>query len=246
MTRKERKTAIENMAEDFMNLGNKGKTMVVLMQTAYNEGKTAGKREECAKWERKPAQGGGDGFSNKKIGEYIKQKGFNLSEISRKTGITYMSLYNSFLNEKRERDLKVDEFLLLCKFLELDSMTFCPDEQKEKGQMGFKDISFYVTIVIVIGNAIEILYKLTKIKGEEPLHKIYREILLQKLMLWFVLIPILLGKINIFLWRQSVQSLKTYHQYVQETWFAYGSFLTFDVDIGRWLYQKYNHVWLCR
>jgi hypothetical protein len=44
-----------------------------------------------------------------------------------------MSLYNSFLNEKRERDLKVDEFLLLCKFLELDSMTFCPDEQKEKG-----------------------------------------------------------------------------------------------------------------
>ncbi len=67
--------------------------------------------------------------------------------------------------------------------------------------MGFKDISFYVTIVIVIGNAIEILYKLTKIKGEEPLHKIYREILLQKLMLWFVFIPILLGKINIFLWR---------------------------------------------
>ena len=55
MTRKERKTAIENMAEDFMNLGNKGKTMVVLMQTAYNEGKTAGKREERAKWERKPA-----------------------------------------------------------------------------------------------------------------------------------------------------------------------------------------------
>lgn len=55
MTRKERKKAIENMAEDFMNLGNKGKTMVVLMQTAYNEGKTAGKREERAKWERKPA-----------------------------------------------------------------------------------------------------------------------------------------------------------------------------------------------
>lgn len=54
MTRKERKTAIENMAEDFMNLGNKGKTMVVLMQTAYNEGKTAGKREERAKWECKP------------------------------------------------------------------------------------------------------------------------------------------------------------------------------------------------
>lgn len=71
--------------------------------------------------------------ATKKLGEYIKQKGFNLSEISRKTGITYMSLYNSFLNEKRERDLKVDEFLLLCKFLELDSMAFCPDEQKEKG-----------------------------------------------------------------------------------------------------------------
>lgn len=55
MTRKEKKTAIENMAEDFMNLGNKGKTMVMLMQTAYNEGKAAGKQEERAKWERKPA-----------------------------------------------------------------------------------------------------------------------------------------------------------------------------------------------
>lgn len=36
------------------------------------------------------------------LGEYIKKKGFNLSEISRKTKIPYMSLYDSLSNEKTD------------------------------------------------------------------------------------------------------------------------------------------------
>lgn len=51
--------------------------------------------------------------ATKQISEYIRKKGFNLSEISRKTGVPYMALYDSVANEKRDRDLRVDEFLAL-------------------------------------------------------------------------------------------------------------------------------------
>ena len=52
--------------------------------------------------------------ATKQISEYIRKKGFNLSEISRKTCVPYMALYDSLSNEKRDRDLRVDEFLALC------------------------------------------------------------------------------------------------------------------------------------
>ena len=38
--------------------------------------------------------------ATKQISEYIRKKGFNLSEISRKTGVPYMALYDSVANEK--------------------------------------------------------------------------------------------------------------------------------------------------
>ena len=62
--------------------------------------------------------------ATKQISEYIRKKRFNLSEISRKTGVPYMALYDSIANKKRDRDLRVDEFLALCKHLELDPMEF--------------------------------------------------------------------------------------------------------------------------
>lgn len=70
--------------------------------------------------------------ATKKISEYVRQKGFNLSEISRKTNIPYTALYDSLMNEKRDRDLRVDEFLPLCKHLELDPMTLCPMDREQK------------------------------------------------------------------------------------------------------------------
>ena len=99
MTKKEKKDKILTTAEMYKELDERDKIFI--------NGYLTGKREERAKWERKPAQEGEVDSATKKIGEYIKQKGFNLSEISRKTGITYMSLYNSFLNEKREREQEV-------------------------------------------------------------------------------------------------------------------------------------------
>lgn len=66
------------------------------------------------------------------LGEYIKKKGFNLSEISRKTKIPYMSLYDSLSNENRDRDLRAEEFLALCKHLELDPMEFYPIDTENR------------------------------------------------------------------------------------------------------------------
>lgn len=53
MTRSEKKEVIESMAEQFMNVGdNEGKSMIIMVMSAYMEGKAAGKQEERAKWER--------------------------------------------------------------------------------------------------------------------------------------------------------------------------------------------------
>lgn len=65
------------------------------------------------------------------LGKYVRDKGFNLSKLSRKTGIPYMALYDSLVNEKRDRSLRVDEYLKMCKHLELDPMDFT-DEAKER------------------------------------------------------------------------------------------------------------------
>ena len=39
------------------------------------------------------------GEATKQISGYIRKKGFNLSEISRKTGVPYMALYDSVANK---------------------------------------------------------------------------------------------------------------------------------------------------
>lgn len=67
--------------------------------------------------------------------------------------------------------------------------------------MKFEDITFYVTIGIAIINITGALRKVVKIKKEEPLYKIYEEILLQRLLLWVLIIPVVLNKVTVFLWR---------------------------------------------
>lgn len=64
--------------------------------------------------------------ATKMVSEYIRQKGFNLSEIARKTKLPYMALYDSLMNDRRDRDLRVDEFLTLCNHMGVDPMVFYP------------------------------------------------------------------------------------------------------------------------
>lgn len=63
----------------------------------------------------------------RKLRKYVRSKGFNLSELSRKTKIPYMALYDSLMNDKRDRDLRVGEFLALCNHLELNPMDFAEE-----------------------------------------------------------------------------------------------------------------------
>lgn len=51
MTRNEKKAVIESMAEKFMNIDDlEGKSMTIMVMSAYAEGKAAGKAEECWSW----------------------------------------------------------------------------------------------------------------------------------------------------------------------------------------------------
>ena len=63
-----------------------------------------------------------------KVSEYVKNKGINLSKLSRNTNIQYMDIYNSLANPKRNRDLKDYELIRICKFLEVNPMDFAEDE----------------------------------------------------------------------------------------------------------------------
>lgn len=73
--------------------------------------------------------------ATKRISEFVRNKGFNLSDMSRKTGIPYGALYTSLCNEARDRDLKADEFLNICRFLEKDPMEFmCTEESAGEGR----------------------------------------------------------------------------------------------------------------
>ena len=68
---------------------------------------------------------------SKKIGVYMKNRGYNLSEVARKTGLDYQSLYASLYDDNRERDLRTEELIPLCIFLKVDPRNFVdkPAEQ---------------------------------------------------------------------------------------------------------------------
>jgi hypothetical protein len=56
MTRNEKKSAIESMAERFIGFDTvEEKTLAAMTMSAYTQGKAAGKEEERAKWEQRLA-----------------------------------------------------------------------------------------------------------------------------------------------------------------------------------------------
>ena len=69
---------------------------------------------------------------SRRIGIYMTDKGFNLSEVARKTGLDYQSLYVSLYDEKRERDLRTEELIPLCIFLNIDPRDFAEQRQNER------------------------------------------------------------------------------------------------------------------
>ena len=64
------------------------------------------------------------------LSKYVKEKGINISKMSRDTQISYMALYDSLMNSERERDLRAGEMLSVCQFLGLNPKDFAePDKE---------------------------------------------------------------------------------------------------------------------
>lgn len=60
----------------------------------------------------------------KNIASFVKERGINLSAMARQTGISYMALYDSLMNESKQRTLKGQELIEICRFLEINPMIF--------------------------------------------------------------------------------------------------------------------------
>jgi len=64
----------------------------------------------------------------KNLASYIKEKGFNISEMSRRTGISYTALYGSLCDPKRDRDLRAEELTAICEFIGKNPMDFADEK----------------------------------------------------------------------------------------------------------------------
>ncbi len=68
--------------------------------------------------------------ATKKMADYVGKMGISIKAISKKTGLSTNILYRS-LGNGRGRELRVDEFLSICIFLDKDPMYFCCESQKD-------------------------------------------------------------------------------------------------------------------
>ena len=64
------------------------------------------------------------------ISQYVKNKGIALSVMSRQTGIPYMSLYDSLMNDRKSRQLRGRELISVCIFLGVDPRDFAEQCQE--------------------------------------------------------------------------------------------------------------------
>lgn len=66
----------------------------------------------------------------KNISKYIKSKGINLTVMSKQTGVPYSALYDSLMNENKNRQLRGTELIAVCEFLEKSPMDFMDKREK--------------------------------------------------------------------------------------------------------------------
>lgn len=70
------------------------------------------------------------------IGDYLRRKRINLTELSRKTGIHYNTLYASVWDRSRRRDLRANELMSICVVLDIDPMDFVHYDTKDTAAKG--------------------------------------------------------------------------------------------------------------
>lgn len=65
----------------------------------------------------------------KNLARYVAETGIRMSTMSKKTGIPYAALYDSLINDSRDRDLRVGEFFKICEFLKKNPMDFAEEQE---------------------------------------------------------------------------------------------------------------------
>ncbi len=63
----------------------------------------------------------------RKIAEYVSKKGINLSALSRSSGVSYRALQASLKLTNRDRALRADELIKVCRALEIDPLGISVD-----------------------------------------------------------------------------------------------------------------------
>lgn len=64
------------------------------------------------------------GNITKNISMYVSDNNINLSELARKSGITYSILYSSLGHKSRTRELRATELVRICSVLKINPMDF--------------------------------------------------------------------------------------------------------------------------
>lgn len=68
------------------------------------------------------------------VAKYVNEMGISIKTLSKKTGISTGVLYPSLSESGRKRELRADEFLTICIFLNKNPMDFCCEPEKEKNK----------------------------------------------------------------------------------------------------------------
>ncbi len=66
------------------------------------------------------------------LSKCIEDRGIALAVVSRRTGISYMALYDSLRNKSKKREIKGKELVKLCRFLDIDSRELADKEPAVK------------------------------------------------------------------------------------------------------------------
>lgn len=64
------------------------------------------------------------------VAKHVKDKGINLSNMARQTKIPYSSLYSSIGESGRNRNLRDDELIAVCRFLNISPMDFVDTDRR--------------------------------------------------------------------------------------------------------------------
>lgn len=68
------------------------------------------------------------------VARHIRERGINLSRMARDTNIPYSALYSSVGENGRDRDLRDDELLAVCRFIGVNPMEFANNGERNEGR----------------------------------------------------------------------------------------------------------------